>query len=161
MEKRMAANLEGKSILVTGVSGAGQIGYAIAEELAARGARLAIVARKQVKVEERAAELRSTGAHVLAITGDLTRETDVHNAVDIVVRDYGRIDVLINLAGGLTRYKPAIEHSLEDWTEELGNNLLSSFLCSREALVRMRESGGGVIINFARAGLPQANMVAY
>lgn len=75
--------------------------------------------------------------------------------------DYGKIDILVNLAGGLTRYKPALEHSLEDWQHEVGNNLLSAFLTSRAVFPKMRDGGGGVIVNFARAGLAQANMVAY
>ncbi len=63
----------------------------------------------------------------------------------------------MNLAGGLTRYKTAVEHSLDDWRAEVDNNLLSAFLTSRAAF----RAGDGVIINFARAGQPQANMVAY
>ncbi|MGB6969536.1 MAG: SDR family oxidoreductase, partial [Methyloceanibacter sp.] len=74
---------------------------------------------------------------------------------------YGRIDILVNLAGGLTRYKPAVEVSVEDWREELDNNLLSAFLTSRAVLPSMQAAGGGAIVNFARAGLSQANMVAY
>jgi NAD(P)-dependent dehydrogenase (short-subunit alcohol dehydrogenase family) len=76
---------------------------------------------------------------------------------------YKRIDILVNLAGGLTRYKPAVEHSLDDWNHELNNNLLSAFLTSRAVFPHMRKAGGGAIINFARAGagLSQASMVAY
>ncbi|MGH8658301.1 MAG: SDR family NAD(P)-dependent oxidoreductase, partial [Gammaproteobacteria bacterium] len=67
----------------------------------------------------------------------------------------------MNLAGGLTRYKAAVDHSLEDWRSELNNNLLSAFLLSRAVFPHLRESGGGCIINFSRAARPQANMVAY
>jgi NAD(P)-dependent dehydrogenase (short-subunit alcohol dehydrogenase family) len=77
------------------------------------------------------------------------------------VLKHGRIDILVNLAGGLTRYKPAVEHTLEDWNNEMNNNLLAAFLCARAVFPRLRDAGGGTIINFARAGSPQANMVAY
>jgi NAD(P)-dependent dehydrogenase (short-subunit alcohol dehydrogenase family) len=157
----MANELEGKFALVTGVSGSGQIGFAVAQALADHGASLAVVARTRANVEARAAELRTGGARVLAVAANLAVEQDVNDAFDRMVREYGRIDILVNLAGGLTRYKPAVEHSLDDWQHEISNNLLSSFLCSRAAMIRMRGSGGGTIINFARAGLPQANMIAY
>lgn len=157
----MASGLEGKFALVTGVSGSGQIGIAACQALADLGASLAISARNRANVEARAAELRSRGARVLALAADLANEQEVNEAIDQMIREYGRIDILVNLAGGLTRYKPAVEHSLDDWQHEMSNNLLSSFLCSRAAFFRMRDSGGGTIINFARAGLPQANMVAY
>nr|WP_197077577.1 SDR family NAD(P)-dependent oxidoreductase [Hyphomicrobium sp. 99] len=157
----MASGLDGKFALVTGVSKSGQIGVPACQALADLGASLAISARNRANVEARAAELRSRGARVLALPADLTNEQQVNEAIDRMVREYGRIDILVNLAGGLTRYKPAVEHSLDDWQHEMSNNLLSSFLCSRAAFVRMRASGGGTIINFARAGLPQANMVAY
>src|SRR6476659_4023665 len=73
------------------------------------------------------------------------------------VSEYGRIDVLVNLAGGLTRYKTAVEHSLDDWRTEVDNNLLSAFLTSRAAFPHLQAAGDGVIINVARAGQPQAN----
>jgi NAD(P)-dependent dehydrogenase (short-subunit alcohol dehydrogenase family) len=85
----------------------------------------------------------------------------VREAVERAIKEYARIDILVNLAGGLTHYKPAVEHILEDWNHEMGNNLITAFLVSREVFPRKRDSGGGAIINFARAGLPQANMVAY
>jgi NAD(P)-dependent dehydrogenase (short-subunit alcohol dehydrogenase family) len=154
-------SLQGKVAIVTGVSHDGQVGQAVAKALAERGAALAICAREQANVEARAAELRNAGARVIAMAGSLTDESAVARLIDGTLKEYKKIDILVNLAGGLTRYKPAIEHSLDDWTSELNNNLLSAFLTSRAVFPHMRTAGGGVIVNFARSGQPQANMVAY
>ncbi len=157
----MAGILEGKVALVTGVSADGQVGQAVARALGEEGATLIIVARNEKNVEARAAELRAGGARILPLAADLTDEGKVREAVERAIKEYSRIDILVNLAGGLTRYKPAVELSLEDWTHEMRNNLLSAFLVSREVFPHMRDSGGGAIVNFARAGSPQANMAAY
>jgi NAD(P)-dependent dehydrogenase (short-subunit alcohol dehydrogenase family) len=153
--------LEGKVAIVTGVSGDGQVGQAVAKALAENGAQLAICARSKDKVEARAQELRQTGARVFVMAGSLTDESQVGQLIDGTMEEYGRIDILVNLAGGLTRYKPAVECSLDDWRAEVDNNLLSAFLTSRAAFPHMQAAGGGVVINFARAGQAQANMVAY
>jgi NAD(P)-dependent dehydrogenase (short-subunit alcohol dehydrogenase family) len=157
----MPGILEGKVALVTGVSHHGQVGDAVAKVLAESGAALAICARTQNNVETRAEELRQTGAQVLGLTASLTDEAQVRQVIERVLSEYKKIDIAVNLAGGLTRYKPAVEHSVDDWNHELNNNLFSAFLVSRAVFPHMREAGGGVIINFARAGLSQANMVAY
>ncbi|MGH8564575.1 MAG: SDR family NAD(P)-dependent oxidoreductase [Gammaproteobacteria bacterium] len=163
----MSSILKGKVALVTGVSRSGQVGEAVAEALAEQGAVLGIVARTQTNIETRAEELRRSGTRVmrvirvLPLSADLSDESQVAQVVDRMMDEYGRIDTLVNLAGGLTRYKPAEEHALEDWQHEMGTNLLTTFLCSRAVFPRMRDSGGGSIINFARGGPPQANMVAY
>jgi NAD(P)-dependent dehydrogenase (short-subunit alcohol dehydrogenase family) len=157
----MAGLLAGKVALVTGVSHEAQVGAAVAGALAAEGAALAIASRARDRVEARARDLAAGGAGVLALAVDLTSESEVRKAVEQVASQYGRIDVLVNLAGGLTRYKPAVEVTLDDWNQELGNNLLTAFLCARAVFPRLRDAGGGSIINFARAGLAQANMVAY
>ena len=157
----MPVILEGKVALVTGVSRDGQVGQAVAKALAENGSALAICARTQSNVEKRAEELRQAGARVLPLAASLTDETQVRHLIERVLGEYKSIDILVNLAGGLTRYKPAIEHSLDDWNHELNNNLLSAFLTSLAVFPHMREAGGGAIINFARAGLSQANMIAY
>jgi NAD(P)-dependent dehydrogenase (short-subunit alcohol dehydrogenase family) len=157
----MTVILEGKVGLVTGVSHDGQIGQAVAEALVEKGAVLTIAARTRNNVEARAEELRQAGGRVLPLVADLTSDAQVRQMVEQTLSEYGKIDLLVNLAGGLTRYKSTIEHSLDDWNHELGNNLLSAFLCSRAVFPSMRDAGGGIIINFARAGLAQANMVAY
>jgi NAD(P)-dependent dehydrogenase (short-subunit alcohol dehydrogenase family) len=157
----MPTILEGKVALVTGVSHDGQIGQAVAKKLAENGTALAICARTQSNVETRAEELRQAGARVLALSASLTDESQLRQLMERVLGEYKRIDILVNLAGGLTRYKPVVEHSLDDWNHELNNNLLSAFLTSRAVFPHMQQAGGGAIINFARAGLSQANMVAY
>jgi NAD(P)-dependent dehydrogenase (short-subunit alcohol dehydrogenase family) len=157
----MSTGLEGKIAVVTGVSHEGQIGETVAKALADRGAALAICARTQSNVEARTADLRQAGARVLAVAASLTEESGAKQLIEAAIKEYERIDVLVNLAGGLTRYKPTVEHSLDDWNTELSNNLLSAFLVSREVFPHMQAAGGGAIINFARAGLSQANMVAY
>lgn len=157
----MQITLEGKVAIVTGVSGDGQVGQAVARALAENGAKLAICARSKDKVEARAKELRDIGASVLALSGSLTDEAKVKELIDATAKEFGRIDIVINLAGGLTRYKPAVEHTLADWRAEVDNNLLSAFLMSRAAFPHLQAAGDGVIVNFARAGQPQANMVAY
>lgn len=157
----MASVLSGKVALVTGVSHDGQVGQAVAQALAAQGALLAIAARNREHVEARAAELRAEGATVLALATNLAVENEVQQLVDRTKSEFGRIDILVNLAGGLTRYKPVVEHSLADWDQEIRNNLLTAFLCARAVFPVMRDAGGGSIVNFARAGAAQANMVAY
>ena len=127
----MTALLSGKVALVTGVSRDQQIGQAVARALAAEGAALGIVARSRDHVEARAQELAASGARVLPVAANLADESEVREAVDRVVLKHGRIDILVNLAGGLTRYKPAVEHTLEDWNNEMNNNLLAAFLCAR------------------------------
>ena len=157
----MPAILEGKVALVTGVSHEGQVGPTVAKSLADKGAALAICARTQGNVEARAEELRQSGARVLRLAADLTDESQVRELIERAMSEYRKIDILVNLAGGLTRYKSALEHSLDDWNHELDNNLLSAFLMSRGVFPHIKDGGGGAIINFARAGLAQANMVAY
>jgi NAD(P)-dependent dehydrogenase (short-subunit alcohol dehydrogenase family) len=160
-EAAMAGRLDGKVALITGVSHDGQIGQTVAQVLAKEGAAIGITARAQKNVEARAKELEAMGAKVLALAGDLTVEAEAQDLVKRMLAHYGKIHLLVNLAGGLTRYKAAVDHTLEDWRSELNNNLLSAFLLSRAVLPHLREAGGGCIINFSRAGRPQANMVAY
>ncbi len=153
--------LQNKVMVVTGASGEGQVGQAIAQACAREGARLVLAARNQEHVQARAAEVRSLGAEALAVAADLTSLDGAQAAIQAAVSQFGRLDVLVNLAGGLTKVKGIEDFTLEDWTAELNNNLLSAFLCSQAAWAVMKEQGGGKIINFARAGEPQARMAAY
>ena len=96
-----------------------------------------------------------------AVAASATEEPEALRLIDETLRADSRLDILVNLAGGVYAREPAIEFSLEDWTRELNNNLLTAFLVTRGAFPHMAKAGAGSIVNFARAGGPQANMVAY
>ncbi len=105
----MADNLRDKVAIVTGVSHDGQVGQAVAKALAAQGASLAICARSKDNVVARAAELKAEGANVIPVAGSLTDEAHVKRLVSETVSAFGRIDIVVNLAGGLTIYKPSTD----------------------------------------------------
>jgi NAD(P)-dependent dehydrogenase (short-subunit alcohol dehydrogenase family) len=105
--------------------------------------------------------LKAEGASVIPVVASLTDEADVKRLVAEAVSGLGRIDIVVNLAGGLTVYKPSAEVTLDEWTREVNNNVLSAFLLTREAFPVLAKSGGGSVVNFARAGAAQANMLPY
>ena len=151
-------------VIVTGVSQAGQVGYALASACAREGALLAISARNVERVNARAQELRAEGASVVGIPADLTTEEVAQALIQETVAAYGQINVLVNLAGGLTRYEPSDELALAAWEAELNNNLRTAFLCTRAVWPIMKRQGAGKILNFSRAGGPQSSkpmMLAY
>ncbi|WP_376795411.1 SDR family NAD(P)-dependent oxidoreductase [Thermogemmatispora sp.] len=143
--------LEGKVAVITGVSHAGQMGFALAGFFAEEGARLVIASRSGERVAARAAELQARGALVKGVAADLTSEEGAQHLVEEALQWQGRVDVLVNLAGGLTKYGPPHEVSLQDWESELNNNLRTTFLCTRAVWPSMLAQGGGKIINFSRA----------
>jgi len=138
--------------IITGVSHAGQVGYALAAAFAREGALLAISARNAERVNARAQELRAEGARVIAIPADLTTEEGPNSLIQGTLAAYGRINILVNLAGGLTKYGPSAELTLAEWEAELNNNLRSAYLCTRAVWPIMKSQGGGKILNFSRAG---------
>jgi len=158
--------LKGKVAIITGVGSAGQAGFAVAEAFACEGADIAICSRTKSRVEQRANELHAKvqDAMVLPIAADLTTEEGAKLLIQETLGAYERIDILVNLAGGLSKIGPSSELSLADWDCELSNNLRSVFLCIRSVWETMSSQGSGKIINFSRAGgvaASSANMAAY
>jgi NAD(P)-dependent dehydrogenase (short-subunit alcohol dehydrogenase family) len=158
--------LKGKAAIITGVSNAGQAGFAVAEAFAREGADIVICSRNKERIEKRANELRSKigNAMVLPVAADLTTEEGAKHLIQETLGAYEHIDILVNLAGGLTKYGSSDELSLADWDQELNNNLRTVFLCTRAVWPIMSNQGGGKIINFSRAGGVTSsgpNMAAY
>ena len=111
-------HLKDQVVIITGVSHAGQVGYALAAAFAREGALLAISSRSPERVNARAQELRAGGATVQAVPADLTTEEGAQSLIQKTLAAYGRINILVNLAGGLTQYGPFDELTFAAWEAE-------------------------------------------
>jgi NAD(P)-dependent dehydrogenase (short-subunit alcohol dehydrogenase family) len=136
--------LDGKVAVVTGANQG--IGKGIARAFAAEGCRLAICARNAAKLDATAAELRAEGATVLARQTDVTDEQQVADLIAAALRQFGRIDLLVNNAGAFDGGR-IDEVSLDGWNNVIGACLTGTFLCSRAVFPIMKAAGGGRIIN--------------
>ena len=137
-----AFSLAGRRALVTG--GASGIGYAIAQALAARGARVALVDRDP-DVASAASRL---GPDHLGLAADVTEEGAPRRLVDEVVARLGGLDILVNNAG-VARLAPASDATRADWDLTLAVNLTAPFLFAQAAGAHMVAQGAGRIINLA------------
>jgi 3-oxoacyl-[acyl-carrier protein] reductase len=95
----MDLGLKGKVALITGASKG--LGRAIAEEFAKEGAHVSICARGREDLEKAAEGLRQHGVSVAATSADVTRAEDVQRAIDVTIKQLGRIDILVNNAGDI------------------------------------------------------------
>lgn len=157
---REDGSMNDKVVLVTGVGARGQVGDALARAFLAQGARVAITDVRP-EVEAIAAELGRNG-EVIGILADLTDEAGAERVVAAVKERFGRLDVLVNAAGGLTVVKPVAETTVEEWEREVQRNTRTAFLMSRAALPLLRASRGA-IVNFASPAAIRAvaNLGAY
>ncbi len=140
--------LSGKVAIVTG--GGQGLGRAVALALAGAGADVAVLARSQEKVQAVAAEIEALGQRSLAISCDVTDRASVTAAVEHVIGALGRIDILVNGAGTISR-QPAVEISEEDWTPVIETNLSGVFWMSQAVARKMLPQRSGKIINIASA----------
>jgi NAD(P)-dependent dehydrogenase (short-subunit alcohol dehydrogenase family) len=138
--------LDGKVALVTGSSRG--IGKGIARGLAREGAGVVISARPSAALEQTEAELRESGATVLAVPADVTDEAQVERLFGATMERFGRLDVLVNNAGAFDG-GPLDQLSLAAWNKVIAVNLTGPFLCTRAAMRIMKAQGGGRIINVA------------
>lgn len=136
--------LAGKTAVVTG--GGTGIGRAIAKALANAGANIVVCGRRLTPCEQTCSQLPNE-IQKLAVSSDVSNVTDVGRLMEIALKRFGRIDVLVNNAAIAGASKPFLEVSLESWQRTLSVNLTSVMLCSQVVARHMVEVGGGKIIN--------------
>jgi len=128
--------------------GAGGIGSAMAEGLAAYGANIVLAGRSLEHAEESAEPIRKLGVEVMTHVVEVTDPESVNRLVDAVVERFGRLDILINLAG--TNFEaPAEEFPYEEWKRVVDLNLTGTFLCCQAAGRVMIRQQRGKIINIS------------
>jgi citronellol/citronellal dehydrogenase len=134
----------GKTVIVTG--GGSGIGRCTAHELAALGANVVIVGRNTEKLDSVAAEIREDGGEITTFPCDIRIDAMVGDVIDATLAKYGRIDGLVNNAGG--QYRTAMKTiSTKGFEAVVRNNLTGGFIFMRETYNRWMDKNGGAIVN--------------
>jgi NAD(P)-dependent dehydrogenase (short-subunit alcohol dehydrogenase family) len=141
------------------ITGGRRMGAVVAEQLALRGADVALsYARSRTEAEEAAGRVRAAGRRAAVVQADLSRPEACRELVGSTVKTLGGLDVLINMASTYVQ-KPFDELTADDWDAALAIDLRASFLCAHAAAPVMRARGGGRIVNFsdwtAKSGRPR------
>lgn len=143
MSRPKGGRLAGKVALISG--GASGCGAAAARLFALEGASIGIVDRDVVSGEQTLAEVRALGAAAAFAAADVSRATEVSQAVATIVAALGPITVLFNHAGSIV-VKPFLQTSEQEWDTLMAVNVKSMFLMTREVLPSMLATGGGAIV---------------
>ena len=160
----MVGMLDGKSALITG--GGGGIGRAAALAIAREGARVAVADLMAEAARETVALVNAAGGQAISLSGDMSRDADVHAMIKAVVGAHGRLDCAFNNAGIAGWQVDAAGKKTADWSEEafdrmIAVNLKGVWLCMRHELPQMQTQGGGAIVNTASiaglTGLPSSS----
>ncbi|MSQ28306.1 MAG: SDR family oxidoreductase [Dehalococcoidia bacterium] len=150
-------NLSGRVAIVTGASMG--IGEVLALDLAAHGADVVLAARSASKLEAVATQVRALGRRALAIPTDVTVASQVKRLAEEATREFGRIDILINNAGGsygaTFKRSPLLKASEADFDNAYLLNVKSAWLCGQAVAPGMLARGSGVIINLGSVAARQ------
>jgi NAD(P)-dependent dehydrogenase (short-subunit alcohol dehydrogenase family) len=152
----------GKVVLVTGVGRAGQIGNAVALAFGKAGAKIVACDLNAVGVAERVREFAAQGVDARPCAGDLTQPDIAALAVEVALRNFGRLDVVVNVAGGLTTFGPIEQITVEALDREIAINLKTAVLVSQAAIHALTQTRG-CIVNFSSIAYfnPQSPMAVY
>lgn len=156
--------VEGKVVAITG--GGDGIGRACMKLFAQEGAKVFGIGRTPSKLEKVIAEVKTAGGSAAAASADLSKSEDAQRAFSALMEKFGRIDILVNCAGvGYNLQDGSMNEttttSAPQWRNVIQTNLDSVFHMCQQAIPRMREQGGGAIVNLASiyglAGAPDAH----
>jgi 3-oxoacyl-[acyl-carrier protein] reductase len=140
------ARLQDRVALVTGA--AQGIGLGIAQRFSAEGAAVVLVDVDAPGVERAANRLSEQGRSALGLGGDVRSTSDISGWLDAARDAFGPIDILVNNAA-VTRNKPFLEQSIEDWDLVMDIDLKGPYLCCRAVVPQMIDRAFGVVINIS------------
>ena len=146
------------------VTGAGQgLGRAYAEHLAGEGACVAVAEINRATGEATAEDIRRSGGRAAYVTLDVADEASCEHMAAEVVREFGRVDILVNNAAlsSVLRPKPFWEWSVDEWDRVMNVNARGVWLVTRAVLPSMRERGYGRIVNVASGLFFHASQPGY
>ena len=147
--KEESVRLQDRIAIVTG--GASGMGACIAELFAEEGAAVVVADINGKKAHEVAAGIERAGRRCRAVELDVVDETQVVHAVEAVMGEFRRVDVLVNCVG-IAEFAPTEQLTLQQWRRMLDVNLTGVFLCCREVGRAMIAQKAGKIVNFGSTG---------
>jgi NAD(P)-dependent dehydrogenase (short-subunit alcohol dehydrogenase family) len=143
--------LENKVAIITGAGT--DIGEAIAHKFVREGARVALGGLPADPVADVAETLVAKGAEAEFYLGDLAEEAEARALVDLALRRFGRIDVLVSNAGIFIANANTDAYRIEDFDRTLRNNVRTAFLMTKFALPHLRQTRGNIVYTGSEAGL--------
>lgn len=143
----ISIDLSGRTAVVSG-SGRG-IGRAIALAMAQAGADVVVFSRTEEEFRDTAAAIEAMGKRVLAMRVDISEPGDVQAMVEAALREFGRLDIMVNNAGVSPSYTLMENVVEEDFEAIMSTNIEGTFHCNQRVIPVMKEQGGGCIINIA------------
>ena len=138
------ASFEGKVALVTG--GGSGIGRGAAVDLGQRGAKVAVLARKQDRIDEVCAEIEAAGSEALGISADVKSQEQLEDAIRQIDEKWGRLDAVVVNAGKNGVFAPLDDLTLDEWNDTIATNLTSTFLTVRSSLPLLKRQGGAIVV---------------
>ncbi len=149
-ERICVKRLNNKVALITGANSG--IGAGTALRFAQEGADLILCARRAEPLEEIARQCEVLGVKAIAIPTDVTIHADCTRAVEIAIRTFGKIDILVNCAGIVDKHRPISECSDEWWDHVIAIDQTSLFYMSKEVLPHMEQAKSGSVVNISSIG---------
>jgi len=146
------------------VTGAGRgIGKAIALAYADEGANVVTISRTLSEIEETSEQICANGRRAIAIRADVSNSGEVESKISFVIKEFGKVDILVNAAGIQGPIGPIMENDVNQWIQTIHVNLIGTFLCVRAVLPTMIRQRYGKIINFSGGGatFPRPYFTAY
>jgi NAD(P)-dependent dehydrogenase (short-subunit alcohol dehydrogenase family) len=157
----MDLKLQGKVALVTGVGSQIGMGKAIALALAREGCDIVATDIDLNGAQQTGSEIRALGRKALVVKANVVANTEVNEMVKAGLKEFGKIDILINTAGGTTFSGFLAEAKLEDIDKEINLNLMGTIYCTKSVLPGMIAQKSGKIVNLASnvaySGMPSGS----
>jgi len=149
--------LKGKVAIVTGA--AQGIGQAVAHAMAREGASVVAAGLHLDTVTRVAEDIEKAGGRAMPVKVDIARESEVEAMVEKTIKEFGRVDILANIAAyTAVAFKPFQESTVQDWEPYIEVTLKGSLFCSKAVIPHMLKQGGGRIINmssdYGKVGMP-------
>ena len=148
-------DLKDKVAVVTG--GAGGIGTEIAMEYARAGASIILASRNRDSLENVATEISKLDVRTLPVVTDITKPEQVDSLISTTIEEFGRVDIMVNNAGGGSSMKNPEDTPYEEWVKLIDFNLTGTFNCCMAAGKQMIKQQDGKIINISSVAGTKGN----